>query len=51
MLQITSTNEEKILVTLDTKTAAGNPAAVENTVFTVSSGDATVVENEANKSY
>lgn len=50
-LQISSTNEEKILITIAPVTAQGNPASVENTVFTVDSGDATVQEVEANKSY
>lgn len=43
MLQITSTNEEKVPVMLDPKTAAGNPAQVQNVTFTVTEGDATVV--------
>ena len=51
MLQITSTNEEKVLVTIAATTAAGNPAAVDAVTFTVTSGDATVVEVEANVSY
>jgi len=51
MLQITSTNEEKILVTIAATTAAGNPAAVQGVAFTVTSGDATVTELEANVSY
>ena len=51
MLQVTSTNEEKVLITLNPVTAAGNPAGVENLSVTVDSGDATVVEVEANKSF
>ena len=51
MLQITSTNEEKVLVTLAPVTAAGNPAEVENVTFDISEGDATVEEVVANKSY
>lgn len=51
MLQVTSTNEEKVLITLNPTTAAGNPAAVENLTVTVDAGDATVVEVEANKSF
>lgn len=43
MLQITSTNEQKVPVMLDPKTAAGNPAEVQNVVFEVLEGDATVV--------
>jgi hypothetical protein len=43
MLQITSTNEEKVPVMLDPKTAAGNPAQVQNVTFVVTEGDATVV--------
>jgi len=51
MLQITSTNEEKVLVTLEPLTAAGNPASVEGVVLTVTAGDATVEEVEPNVSY
>lgn len=43
MLQITSTNEEKVPVVISPLTAAGNPAAVENVTFVVTEGDATVV--------
>jgi len=39
---ISITSEEKIPVTLAPKTAAGNPASVENPVWSVLSGDATV---------
>ena len=35
MLQITSTNEEKVRITLQPVTAAGNAVQVENVVFTV----------------
>lgn len=51
MIQITSTNEEKVLITLEPTTAAGNAAEVESVTFTVISGDATIEEVEANKSY
>jgi hypothetical protein len=37
-----TTSEEKILVTLSPKTAAGNDASVENPVWSVQSGDATL---------
>jgi anti-anti-sigma regulatory factor len=43
MLQITSTNEEKVPVSITPLTAAGNPAAVENVSWVVTEGDATVV--------
>ncbi len=40
---ITITNEQKVLVTLDPKTAAGAPASIDgNATFEVTSGDATV---------
>lgn len=51
MLQITSTNEEKIRVTLAPVTAAGNAVMVENVVFIVDSGDATVEEIDPNREY
>lgn len=44
-MQITSTNEEKVLFTIEPKTAAGNPAAVENLTAVVTWGDATVTLN------
>lgn len=43
---ISITSEEKILVTLSPKTAAGNDASVENPVWSVVSGDATLVPSE-----
>lgn len=43
---ISITSEEKILVTLAPKTAAGNPASVENPVWSVTSGDATLLPSE-----
>jgi hypothetical protein len=48
MLQITSTNEEKVPVSIAPLTAAGNPAAVENVNWVVTEGDATVVVVDAN---
>lgn len=51
MIQVTTTNEEKVQISLAPVTAAGNSAAVENVVFTVDSGDATVEEINANKDY
>jgi hypothetical protein len=50
-LQITSTDEQKVPVTLNPTTAAGNPATVEGLTVTVDVGDATIVEIEANKSF
>lgn len=51
MVQTTSTNEEKVRVEFSPKTAMGHDAPIENVVFKVDSGDATVEEIEANKSY
>jgi len=50
-LQVTSTNEEKVLITLNPVTAAGNPAGVENLDVVVVDGDATTEVVEANKSF
>lgn len=51
MLQITTTNEEKVRITLNPTTAAGNAVMVENVVFTVDSGDATTEELDPNREY
>jgi hypothetical protein len=43
MFPISSTNEEKVLVSINPTTAAGNPATVDGVpVWTVVSGDCTV---------
>ena len=43
MFPITSTNEEKVLVSINPTTAAGNPATVDGVpTWTVTSGDCTL---------
>lgn len=42
---LTISNEEKIKVTINPTTSAGNPAQVENPLFEVVSGDATIEQD------
>ena len=48
MLEVTITNEQKVLITASPQTAAGNPAPIDGVLnVTVISGDSLAVPNDA----